>query len=479
MLWKLNINENHFPKNNFAHIQMRLVLSYSPLLLCVPLLVLLLVLLLLLTTLPTTTRYTYYCLAFGSTSRSTCSSNNNRRTSNYYLYDTQQNCAHTYNSAHREMIMGDDNDDENNNEKKNNDSYYKKSSIYSLEQILKFTRTNPNAVVLTLWPSAIGYENESNPTQTQQVDVSKAYLHRSGATLLYESSLEIPETVSTLFVMAMYWGEEWLKTNCWYQEQPLEDLGIPGLTRQSCSVSSWPGAQWKKELCFRQQQQQQQQKSSTTTTGEEKEKTKRMTMHILIADVGNASGSNNNYINHKRGRLWSEKYSVRATMARDTGHAGNSCLHLTDDQSGIVGRVVTGTSRNNYKVSGSGGMECNASYAFACARLLLNPQALEFLVHCATTTTDAVVRVVNNNDDNIVPSSSSSEEFEQVVTHFCQWLGDRNFEDIVTVPDISSLEEKQDMNVNRKKEERNSINTNGTTTTTLGTNKQWKRAPLW
>mmetsp|Transcript_11223 Transcript_11223/g.12347 ORF Transcript_11223/g.12347 Transcript_11223/m.12347 type:complete len:106 (+) Transcript_11223:218-535(+) len=103
--------------------------------------------------------------------------------------------------------MGGD-DDENNNEKKNNDRYYK-GSINSLEKILKFTRTNPNAIVLTLWPSAIGYENNknNNQTQTQQIDVAKLYLQRSGATLVYESALEIPETVSTFLVMAMYWGK--------------------------------------------------------------------------------------------------------------------------------------------------------------------------------------------------------------------------------------------------------------------------------
>jgi len=449
-----------------------------------------------LTTLPTTTttkHHTYYCLAFGSTSSTFSSRKNNSRTSNYPTCTTINKIgAHTCNSAHREIIMGGD-DDENNNEKKNNDRYYK-GSINSLEKILKFTRTNPNAIVLTLWPSAIGYENNKNndQTQTQQIDVAKLYLQRSGAALLYESALEIPETVSTLLVMAMYWGEDWLKSNCWYQEQPLEELGIPGLTRQSCSDSSWPGAQWKKELCFRQQQQQQ--KSTTTTTlGEEREekktKTKTKTMYILIADVGNAprSGSNNNNtntINKKRGRLWSDKYLVRAMMARDTGHAGNSCMHLTDDQSGIVARssiVTDTTSRNNNNNkgdgSGSGGMECNASYAFACARLLLNHQALEFLVHCATTTTDGV-RVVNNNGDDTVPSSSSSsKEFERVFTNFCQWLGDRNFEDIVTVPDVSSLDEKHDMNENRK-EESSSSNTNGITMAALGKNKKWNRAPL-
>jgi len=261
-----------------------------------------------------------------------------------------------------------------------------------LESILRFTRTNPNAVVLSLWPSAIGYDNgdEQAPKTQNQIDVSKSYLQRSGAKILYESAIDIPENVSTLLVMAMYWGEDWLRTNCWYNEQPLEDLKIPGLARP---MGSWPGAKWKKELCFRQE------RPGTTTAVPI---TKRM--HVLIADVG---GDGNK-------RLWSDKYSVRAKMSRDTGHAGNSCMHLTDDQSKIV------TNRSSAPFGGMG-MDCNASYAFACARCLLNPEAMKFLIHCTT--------VLFVNDDDL-----QSKEFEEVFGKFCKWLGDRNVEDVVVVP---------------------------------------------
>lgn len=265
-----------------------------------------------------------------------------------------------------------------------------------LESILKFARTNPNAVVLTLWPSAIiGYDDngdEQAPKTQSQIDVSKSYLQRSGAKILYESDIEIPENVSTLLVMAMYWGEDWLRTNCWYNEQPLEDLKIPGLARPT---GSWPGAKWKKELCFRQE------RPGTTTTAAVPI-TKRM--YVLIADVGDDGNK----------RLWSDKYSVRAKMSRDTSHAGNSCMHLTDDQS----RIVTSSSSASY---GGMGMDCNASYAFACARCLLNPEAIKFLIHCTT--------VLFVNDDDL-----QSEEFEEVFGTFCKWLGNRNVEDVVALP---------------------------------------------
>ena len=258
---------------------------------------------------------------------------------------------------------------------------------HSLESVLRFTRTNPNAVVLSLWPSAI-IGPETTTAAQRQVDVARSYLQRSGAKLLYESKLEIPESVSTLLVMAMYWGEDWLRTNCWYGEQPLEELGIPGLERPK---GAWPGAKWKKELCFRQE-------SSVTKT-----------MYVLVADLGDGGSSSR--------RLWSDKYSVRARMARDTGHAGNSCMHLTDDQSRIL---LARSSSNGGSGSGGKGMDCNASYAFACARCLLNPEALKFLVHLAT------MRFVDDE-------SLQSEEFQTVFGEFCEWLGDTDFEDVVVV----------------------------------------------
>jgi len=269
----------------------------------------------------------------------------------------------------------------------------------SLDGALRFARTNPNAVVLSLWPSAIGHAET-------QVDVARAWLRRAGATILHESSLHVPDGASTLLVLAMYWGEDWLRTNCWYGEQPLEGLGVPGLSRPT---GAWPGAKWKKELCFR----------PGPSPGEEAAATR---MHVLVADVGDGDG---------RSRLWSEKYAVRTAMARDTGRAGNSCMHLTDDQAGIVAGG-NGTPR-----SWGTGTECNASYAFACARCLLNPEAMKFLNYCATEA------FVTDND-------LQSNDFTRAFDAFCKWLGDRSFEDVITLPSSSAEECKKGDEMVRK-----------------------------
>ena len=102
--------------------------------------------------------------------------------------------------------------------------------------------------------------------------------------------------------------------------------------------------------------------------------------------------------------LWSEKYAVRAAMSRHSGNAGNACMHLTDDQT----TAMRGGRQR--------GLDCNSSYAFACARALLHPQSLAFL-------------------------RSLSEELETLdelgVAHmakYCAWLSDVTFDDAVATP---------------------------------------------
>lgn len=246
-------------------------------------------------------------------------------------------------------------------------------------EALRFARTSPDAVVLSLWPSAVG-----------QNDAARSFLEANGATVVFETDAELPRgataaedaETATLLVTALYWGEDWLKTNCWYGEQPLEDLGVPGLRRPT--ERFWPGARWKKELCFR--------------ANDDDDDAAGRRLRVLVADVSRS-----------RGRLWSGKYAVRARMARDTGRAGNSCMHLTDDQSDLVG--TTTTRRGS-------GTDCNASYAFACARCLLNPTSLEFLRTC--------VKRFPRDDDR------GSREFRDRFGAFCAWLADRNAEDVST-----------------------------------------------
>lgn len=55
------------------------------------------------------------------------------------------------------------------------------------------------------------------------------------------------------------------------------------------------------------------------------------------------------------------------------GNPGNSCIHLTDEQSDAV-LLERGKGR-----PGAGGFSCDESYAYTCARCLLNPGSVDFL----------------------------------------------------------------------------------------------------
>ena len=46
-------------------------------------------------------------------------------------------------------------------------------------------------------------------------------------------------------------------------------------------------------------------------------------------------------------------------------------MHLTDDQAGVVGKRTAHAS--------AGGMACDDSYAFHCARCLLTEESIDFL----------------------------------------------------------------------------------------------------
>ena len=228
---------------------------------------------------------------------------------------------------------------------------------------LAHCRTSPSAVVLTLWPSG-----------RHCIDIARAFIASCGAKIVSEHSIEMPideDRTSRLWAQlltnALYDGEEWLESNCWYSEQPLEELGI-GLSRPS---APWAGTKWKAALCFRES----------------------AALRVFVLDVKSATRS-----------LWSEKYGVRAAMSRHSGNAGNSCMHLTDDQT----TAMRGGRRH--------GLDCNSSYAFACARALLHPHSLSFL-------------------------RSLSEELETLdelsgvrMAKYCAWLSDVTFDDGAAAP---------------------------------------------
>ena len=232
-------------------------------------------------------------------------------------------------------------------------------------------RTCPTAVVVTLWPSG-----------SRCVDIARKFIAECGAKIVSEHVVTLPPSagatrnvIGELLTCAMYDGEEWLESNCWYSEQPLEDLGI-GLNRPR---GPWAGAKWKAALCFRDDG---------------------APLHVFVLDVASAKRS-----------LWSGKYGARAAMSAHSGNAGNSCMHLTDDQSSAMRRG------GRHIDAGAG---CNASYAFACARALLNPHSLAFLGSLA---------------DEL---GSLDELTAERMAKYCAWLADVRWEDApaATTPSV-------------------------------------------
>ena len=189
---------------------------------------------------------------------------------------------------------------------------------------LRFASSSTTAAVLTVWPSG-----------TSELPTVRSWLDAAAARIVHEQSVQLTSELAEMaLVLALYDGEEWIESNCWYEEQPLP-TGRP--------AGPYAGAKWKRDLCFR---------SSTNSRNP----------YVFVLDTGPSSS------------LWSDKYRVRSMLARDSGNPGNSCIHITDEQSAeILARRGVGLS------SGGGGMACDLSYAFSCARVLLHPASIAWL----------------------------------------------------------------------------------------------------
>eukprot|EP00310_Coccolithus_braarudii_P008346 CAMPEP_0183358900 /NCGR_PEP_ID=MMETSP0164_2-20130417/50695_1 /TAXON_ID=221442 /ORGANISM="Coccolithus pelagicus ssp braarudi, Strain PLY182g" /LENGTH=235 /DNA_ID=CAMNT_0025532901 /DNA_START=12 /DNA_END=716 /DNA_ORIENTATION=+ len=193
----------------------------------------------------------------------------------------------------------------------------------SAQAALRFASSSATAVVLTVWPSGTG-----------ELPAVHTWLESAAATIVHEQSVPLTSDLAELLlVLALYEGEDWLESNCWYFEQPLP-AGPP--------EGPYPGAKWKRELCFR--------------------NAASRAPYIFVLDVG------------ARRTLWQDKYALRARLARNSGNPGNSCIHLTDPQhTGVLVQQRDSARR------GGGGMSCDDSYAFSCARALLHPASIEWL----------------------------------------------------------------------------------------------------
>ena len=100
------------------------------------------------------------------------------------------------------------------------------------QSALRFTASSPAAVVLTVWPSGTG-----------ELATVRAWLDSTAARIVHEQPVPLKtELAELLTVMALYEGEEWVETNCWYSEQTLP-TGPP--------EAPYAGAKWKRALCFR------------------------------------------------------------------------------------------------------------------------------------------------------------------------------------------------------------------------------------
>ena len=217
---------------------------------------------------------------------------------------------------------------------------------------LAFCRNSKSAVIATTWPTAHSC-----------VDDVRTWLTSSGAELLFDTSVYMKPEAAVPAILALYHGERWLESNCWYMESPLPE-GPPN--------KPFAGAKWKSALAFRED----------------------APMHVFVVDSSST-------------QLWSGKYSIREKLRQQVGSLGNSCLHLTDDQSGALEKWRSGNG-----VLHGGGYECDSSYAFHCARVLLNQKSVEFLNSPATT------------DEISFPIFRSRFEL------YTNWLSDATFQDI-------------------------------------------------
>lgn len=193
---------------------------------------------------------------------------------------------------------------------------------------LSFCRASPTAVVVTVWPTAHAVAGEV-----------RAWLSSCGARVLLEREVSIASRGGVATCMALYYGEDWVHTNCWYGESPLP-TGRP--------AGPYAGAKWKAALTFACE----------------------APMTVFVVD---AEGTDD--------ALWRGKYGIRDKLRRAVPNAlGNCCMHLTDDQAdALAAWQGGGAGGGGGGGTGGGGYECDSSFAFHCARVLLTDSSANFL----------------------------------------------------------------------------------------------------
>ena len=225
-------------------------------------------------------------------------------------------------------------------------------------EALKFCCSSATAVVATVWPTA-----------HSQASAARAWLLDSGAKILLEKEVQIAATGAVPTCMALYYGEDWLDSNCWYMESPLPE-GPP--------EGPHAGAKWKAALTFRSNVEGG--LSPATIVAPVPSSPPPPPMTVIVADAAAAAG-----------KLWRTKYSIRDRLRSSVGALGNACLHITDDQASALrdwkqqqqqqqqGAAMTTGNGGGGGSGGGGSFACDSSYAFHCARVLLDDSSVAFL----------------------------------------------------------------------------------------------------
>ena len=77
-------------------------------------------------------------------------------------------------------------------------------------EAIRFCHATPSARVACVWP-----------TGASQLDTARTFLQSQGAQIVHDASVPLADHAHVLLVMALYYGEDWLTSNCYYWESAL------------------------------------------------------------------------------------------------------------------------------------------------------------------------------------------------------------------------------------------------------------------
>ena len=164
------------------------------------------------------------------------------------------------------------------------------ASASSPERALAFCRASKTAVIATVWPTA-----------QSQVAEARSWLVGARCKIVHEQAVDLRPAAAVPTMLALYHGEEWLESNCWYLESPLPE-GPP--------AGPYAGAKWKAALAFRED----------------------APLHVFVVDVSDAP------------RLWAGKYAIREKLRQAVGRGPASALYLPRTQprltTALAGRLA-------------------------------------------------------------------------------------------------------------------------------------------